>query len=111
MPKILKAPLALLGAALALSLTACGNEEVKSTPDPIRFARVVVTPPAGEAQCDDDGDGRLGPCLSQAQADRLFNDVVTALCAANDRLAWLSDYYLGTQLPPSCGQVSTSPNR
>lgn len=89
--------------ALAPSLAACPNPEaVQSTPEPTRFERVTVTQPAGAAQCDDDGDGIMEPCLSQAQADTLFNDVVDALCVANDRLAWLSDYYLGTKLGPSC---------
>lgn len=55
-----------------------------------------------EAMCDDDGDGTAEPCLSQRQVDRLFNATIDALCEANDRLAWLSDYYLGTQLEPSC---------
>lgn len=95
-------PLPLLGAAL--SLTGCGDTppEVKSTPDPIRFERVFVTAPEGAAQCDDDGDGVTEPCLSQAQVDRLFNQTITALCEVNDKLAWLSDYYRGTDLPPSC---------
>jgi hypothetical protein len=62
----------------------------------------MVSPPLGEARCDDDFDGVMEPCLSQRQADLLFNDVVDALCLANDRLAWLSDYYLGTRLEPSC---------
>lgn len=94
--------LALPLAALAPLLTACGGDEVRSTPDPIRFERVIVSAPEGEAQCDDDGDGVTEPCLSQRQVDNLFNDVVTGLCEANDRLAWLSDYYLGTELGPSC---------
>lgn len=69
----------------------------------MRFERVPLpTVPPGQAHCDDDGDGAAEPCLSQAQADDLFNRVIDALCAANDKLAWLSDYYLGTSLPPSC---------
>ncbi|MBD3762453.1 hypothetical protein [Rhizorhabdus sp.] len=76
--------------------------DIDSTPDPARFERVTVTAPEGEAQCDDDGDGVFEPCLSQRQLDALFNDTIDALCEANDRLAWLSDYYLGTKLEPSC---------
>lgn len=104
MPKILP-PLRLLPVvALAPLLAACpASDPVRSTPEPARFERVTVSQPAGAAQCDDDRDGVAEPCLSQAQTDTLFNDVVDALCVANDRLAWLSDYYLGTQLGPSCG--------
>ena len=103
MPKIpLPVRLPLL-AGLALSLTACPNERVEPTPPaPERFERVTVERPIGEARCDDDGDGEFEPCLSQRQADTLFNDVVDALCEANDQLAWLSDYYLETDLEPSC---------
>jgi len=63
--------------------------------------------PEGEARCDDDGQGTLKPCLSQRQVDLLFNDTIDALCEANDRLAWLSDYYLGTTLGPSCAPGAT----
>lgn len=108
--KIPKLPALLLLPALVLSLTACGGMtagDIDSTPDPVRFERVTVTAPAGEAQCDDNGDGVLEACLSQRQVDRLFNDTVTALCEANDKLAWLSDYYLGTALEPSCKPAAT----
>jgi len=87
-------------AAVVLLLTACGD--VKSTPPQARFEREFVKTPAGEALCDDDGDGAFEHCLSQRQVDELFNSAVTALCAANDKLAWLSDYYRGTTLGPSC---------
>jgi hypothetical protein len=73
-------------------------------PDAGRFERVALPEvPEGEARCDENGDGSPEPCLSQRQVDHLFNATVDALCEANDRLAWLSDYYLGTQLDPSCG--------
>ena len=85
-----------------LLLTACGDERPKLTPDPLRFERERVVAPAGEARCDDDNDGVFEPCLSQRQADNLFDEAVNALCRANDKLAWLSDYYLGTELEPSC---------
>jgi len=90
--------------ALALSLSAfrCGTDEVRTTPPASRFERAELTAPVGEARCDDDGDGVTEPCLSQAQADTLLNDAISALCTANDRLAWLSDYFLRTKLPPSC---------
>ena len=94
-----------LAVALALLLTACGPMaagDIDSTPEPHRFERVTLTVPEGEAQCDDDGDGVSEPCLSQRQADRLFNATIDALCKANDKLAWLSDYYLKTQLGASC---------
>lgn len=104
MPKIRK-PLRLLPlVALAPLLAACPDPEaVRSTPEPARFERVTITQPAGAAQCDD-RDGIMEPCLSQAQADTLFNDVVDALCEADDRLAWLSDYYFGTTLNASCAE-------
>lgn len=102
MPKIPPLRTLPLLAALALSLAACQPTEVRTTPPPARFERVTLTAPVGTSRCDDDGDGVTEPCLSQAQADTLFNDAITALCAANDKLAWLSDYYLGTTLPPSC---------
>lgn len=89
--------------ALAPLLAACPSGEVRTTPPAYRFERVELTAPVGEARCDDDGDGVTEPCLSQAQADALFNDAITALCTANDRLAWLSDYFLKTKLPASCG--------
>lgn len=89
--------------AAALLLAGCQTPIDPNTPDAARFARVTLTAPAGEAACDDDGDGVAQPCLSQRQADLLLNDAITALCEANDRLAWLSDYYLGTALEPSCG--------
>lgn len=82
-----------------LALTACGAYD-PNLPDEVRFAPVPLpTAPAGEADCDGE------PCLSTAQADNLFNDVVDALCAANDKLAWLSDYFLETDLPASCGRT------
>ena len=103
MLKIPKLLLLLPPVALAPLLAACpGPDVVRSTPEPARFERITVAQPTGAARCDDDGDGVSEPCLSQAQADTLFNDVVDALCQANDRLAWLSDYYLGTMLEPSC---------
>jgi hypothetical protein len=101
----LKLLLRLLVLAPVLLLTACGGMatgDVDSTPDPARFERVVITAPEGEAQCDDDGDGLTEACLSQRQLDALFNRTIDALCEANDKLAWLSDYYMGTALPPSC---------
>jgi len=58
--------------------------------------------PIGEALCDDDRDGALEPCLSDRQAGELLDAAADAICEANDRLAWLSDYYLGTRLGPSC---------
>ena len=103
MPKILPLLRLPLLAVLALSPTGCHNARVEPAPPPAeRFERVNVERPRGEARCDDDGDGEFEPCLSQRQADTLFNDVVDALCEANDQLAWLSDYYLRTELGPSC---------
>lgn len=83
-------------------LAACATDPLNA--DESRFARVAMpVPPAGEALCDDDGDGVDEPCLSERQMDHLFNAVIDAACEANDRLAYLSDYYLGTELEPSCG--------
>lgn len=92
-----KKPGPLLALSLALLLTACGGEEVKSTPDPIRFERVALPiAPEGEAVCE----GR--PCLSDRQLGELLNAAIDVACEANDRLAWLSDYYLKTELAASC---------
>lgn len=88
-------------AALA-ALSACKTTD-PLTPGRDHFARETVTTPAGEAQCDDDDDGVFEPCLSEAQADNLFNDVVDALCRANDKLAWLDEYFHDVELMPSCG--------
>lgn len=80
-----------------------------STTDPVKPERHRYTPvplptqPAGEALCDDDADGEPEPCLSQAQSDLLFNNTIDALCIANNKLAWLHDYFEGTTLPPICG--------
>lgn len=103
MHKIRKPLLPLLAVAPVLWLTACHHAD-PLTPDATRFAPVALpVAPQGAAQCDDDGDGQAQRCLSQAQADALFNATIDALCAANDKLAWLSDFYLATALPPSCG--------
>jgi len=92
-----KQPALLLGPSLALLLTGCGGDEVKSTPDPVRFERVPLpVAPAGEAVCD----GK--PCLSDRQVGELLNQVIDVACAMGDRLAWLSDYYFGTEKPPTC---------
>ena len=92
-----KKPAHLLGLSLALLLTACGGEEVKSTPDPIRFERVPLpVAPKGEAVCDGQ------PCLSDRQLGELLTAAIDVACEANDRIAWLSDYYLKTELPASC---------
>ena len=101
---------ATLFAALAalVTLGACRHGD-PATPDAHRFDRVALPEvPPGEAVCADAGGGEQ-PCLSEAQGDRLFNDVVDALCEANDRLAWLSDYYLGTALGPSCAPGTGAP--
>lgn len=96
MPRIPTLPLRLLLPALALLPGACQHTD-PLTPDAARFAPVALpVQPAGEADCDGQ------PCLSQAQVDRLFNATIDALCEANDKLAWLSDFYLRTRLPPSC---------
>ena len=93
-----KLPALLPGLSLALLLTACGSGEVKSTPDPDRFKRVdLPTVPAGEADCGGE------PCLSDRQVGELLNQVIDVACAMGDRLAWLSDYYLETELPATCG--------
>ena len=101
-----KLPRPLLALCLALPLGAfqChADAPVRSTPPPARFAPVAApVAPAGEAQCDDDRDGKLEPCLSDRQIGQLLDQAADALCAANDKLAWLSDYYLGTNLGPSC---------
>lgn len=95
-----KLPALLLAPSLALLLTACGGDEVKSTPDPVRFERVPLpVAPAGEAVCDGE------PCLSDRQVGELLNQVIDVACAMGDRLAWLSDYYLKTELPPTCGST------
>ena len=80
-----------------LLLTACGSGEVKSTPDPIRFERVALpTAPDGEADCGGES------CLSDRQTGKLLNEVIDVACEMGDKLAWLSDYYLKTELPPTC---------
>lgn len=90
-------PLLVLCLALPLGAFRCGTDEVRSTPAPVRFERVAMpAAPAGEAQCSGE------PCLSDRQVGRLLDEAANAICEANDRLAWLSDYYLGTNLPPSC---------
>ena len=87
----------LLLAAAALSLSACATTD-PLLPDESRFVRVSnPSVPAGEADCGGE------PCLSQRQVDQLFNETIDALCEANDRIAWLSDYFLKTELAPSCG--------
>ena len=92
-----KLPALLLGPSLALLLTACGGDEVKSTPDPVRFERVAFpVAPAGEAVCDGE------TCLSDRQVGQLLNEMIDVACAMGDKLAWLSDYYLGTEEPPTC---------
>jgi hypothetical protein len=97
MPKTPKPLRLLLPLALALSLGGCPRND-PLTPDAFRFAPVALpVQPAGEADCDGQ------PCLSQSQVDLLFNQTIDQLCAANDKLAWLSDFYLRTDLPPSCG--------
>lgn len=93
-----KLPALLLGPCLALLLTGCGGDEVKSTPDPVRFERVAFpVAPAGEAVCDGE------PCLSDRQVGQLLNEMIDVACAMGDKLAWLSDYYLKTEEPPTCG--------
>ena len=95
-----KLPALLLGPSLALLLTGCGGDEVKSTPDPVRFERVPLpAAPAGEAVCDGE------PCLSDRQVGELLNEMIDVACAMGDKLAWLSDYYLGTEEPPTCGSA------
>lgn len=95
--QIPKLPALPLGLSLALLLTACGGDEVKSTPDPVRFERVALpTAPTGEADCDGE------PCLSDRQMGELLNDMIDVACEMGDKLAWLSDYYLKTELPPTC---------
>lgn len=92
-----KLPALLLALSPALLLTACGGDEVKSTPDPVRFERVPLpVAPAGEAVCDGE------PCLSDRQVGELLNAVIDAACEANDRIAWLSDYYLKSENGPTC---------
>ena len=94
-----KLPRPLLALCLALPLGAfqCAPDDVRSTPAPERFARVAMpSAPAGEAVCDG------APCLSDREVGQLLEAAADAICAANDRLAWLSDFYLGTKLPPSC---------
>ncbi|QDP64447.1 MAG: hypothetical protein Tp156MES38741_38 [Prokaryotic dsDNA virus sp.] len=93
-----KLPALQLGPSLALLLTGCGSDEVKSTPDPVRFERVPLPAlPAGEAVCDGE------PCLSDRQVGQLLNEMIDVACEMGDKLAWLSDYYLKTELPPTCG--------
>lgn len=97
MLKILRTPFALLPALIALSLSACASVD-PLTPDAARFAPVALpVAPVGEADCGG------SPCLSERESAGLFNATIDALCEANNRIAWLSDYYLGTALPPSCG--------
>jgi hypothetical protein len=89
---------ALLALAPALWLTACAHAD-PALPDAARFAPVALpVAAAGEAECDGT------PCLSERQADELFNATIDAACAANARLAWLSDYFLGGRaaLPGAC---------
>lgn len=96
MPKmqIPKLPAILLAASLVPLLSACGADEVRSTPPASRFAPVAApVAPAGEAQCDDDRDGTTEPCLSDRQFGSLFDAVVDALERANAKLEWLGDYY------------------
>lgn len=100
-----KLPRPLLALCLALPLGAfrCSPDEIRSTPPATRFERVAVpAAAAGEALCDDDRDGVPEQCLSDRQTGQLLDAAADAICAANDKLAWLSDYYLGTDLGPSC---------
>ena len=98
-----KLPALLLALFPALLLTACGSDEIRSTPDPARFERVPLpVSPGGEAQCTDQTTGEVYACLSDRQVGELLNAAIDVACEANDRLAWLSDYYLKTELMPSC---------
>lgn len=98
-----KPPALLLALSPALLLTACGSDEVRSTPDPARFERVPLPiSPKGEAQCIDPATEEVYACLSDRQIGELLNAAIDVACEANDRLAWLSDYYLKTELMPSC---------
>ena len=88
---------ALLLAATGPLLSGCAHND-PLIPPAERFARVPLpVAPVGEADCDGT------PCLSERQSATLSNAVIDAACEANDRLAWLSDFYLGTELGPSCG--------
>lgn len=85
--------------AFMLSAGQCAHDPV--TPPADRFARIPLpAQPEGEAVCDGE------PCLSEAQAADLMNALIDVACEANDKLAWLSDFYLRTQLPPSCGATN-----
>lgn len=98
-----KLPALLLALSPALLLTACGGDEVKSTRDPVRFERVPLPmAPAGEAVCPDQATSASHNCLSDRQLGELLNAVIDVACEANDRIAWLSDYYLKSENGPTC---------
>lgn len=95
MPKTRKMLCVLLLAATAPLLAACAHDPIM--PDQTRFARVPLPiAPRGEALCEG------SPCLSERESADLFNATIDTACEANDRLAWLSDYFLGTNLGPTC---------
>lgn len=105
MNRTLKELLLPLPVAAVSLLIACHEPPALGTPPVERFTPVgFPTVPEGESLCDDDEDGVLEPCLSQAQLDNLFNSTVTFLCSADDKLAWLLDYYHKIQAPPACGK-------
>jgi hypothetical protein len=102
---ILKLPFALRAVCPALLLSACATTDLPP-PDESRTARVVLPAlPAGEAACDDDGDGQTEPCLSDRQTGALINNLITQLCAASNQIDWLHQYLHGDARPPLCGSA------
>ena len=98
MPKTRRMLCGLLAPLIGLLLTGCETAD-PLTPDRARFAPVPMpVAPPGEAVCNGT------PCLSERQSAYLFNETIDVACEANDRLAWLSDFYLGTVLGPSCAK-------
>lgn len=67
-------------------LTACAHDPL--IPDAERFSPAEMpTVPEGEAVCDGE------PCLSQRQADQLFNEVIDTAEARGGQLCYLADYF------------------
>ena len=89
-PNTLRKSARLLALPLALCLTACGTERVRLVTPPIERTEQVAYPaiPAGEAVCDG------APCLSDREVAGVIARFDAALTKANDKLAWLHDYFV-----------------
>ena len=74
--------------ALILALSACGPKPVRIAVPPVERFEQIAEPavPEGEADCAGE------PCVSDRQAAGFIAELVNALRAANDKIAWLRDW-------------------